>query len=1037
LRYKYIKNNLTIHLAYLSGLLLFIVALSAFGQANKRVGIVYSEASANLFYDKFAYTQLFMAMQHQAMMAGVPYDLLSENDLTRATNLTKYDALLIPFMPNVTASKLSAISNALNQATSQGMGLIVSGNFLTNSETGGDLPGNAYARMTQLLGIEYVNSENGVALEVRANNVSHPTMKDYTLGEVIVDYSQIWLDSFQPIAGQTANVLATLHVAGNTRNGVLATQLGGRNVHFASDQLLGDSNLAWSAIHWVLYGNQTPVSLKLGRQTSLFTSRNDMDQSMFANQLHLTEIPLYNLLVDWKNKYNFVGSYYLNIGNNPGAGQFTDWNIAGPLYTDYIALGNEIGTHSWTHPDNTSLLSNSQLEFEFNQSRIELSNRLGIQVAGAAIPGNPESLAVGQQLAQYFEYVSGRSGVKGSGSPGAFGRMHPGANMIYYSLNMSPDFTLIQWLGQNPSQAEATWQNEYYNVSRHASQPIIHWMWHDYGPTISSSGPYNIAMYANTIAMAYNNDSEFVTLENLNARIKTFENSSLTVTGSNPITATVNANNVGQFSLMVNSNQVISQVTDWYAYDDDQVFLPNNGGQFSIQLAAKQADITRISRLPMRARLMSLNGNGTELSFTFHGQGTVLARLNATLAADFSVQGADSFTRNANQLSMKFNALGTHSVSLSLNTASNIPPIANEQSVTTDQDTAVSIMLSANDANGDPLSYAITAAPKQGQLTGTAPNLTYTPNAGFSGNDSFRFRANDGQANSNVATVSMTINPIGNTNRAPVANNQSVTTPQDTQATIALTASDPDGDTLSYTLLSNPSNGQLSGTAPNVSYTPNSGYNGNDSFTFRTNDGQLDSNTATISINITQLGGDISNPMSNLTLDGNLTEWNGLTSFGIDPNDINGANNLIDWLEAWFAHDSANFYVAIRNDGPITLSWGQNIYLDTDSNTTTGFNSAGYYPIGADYLIQSDALYQYNGTGSDWSWQLVANVTIAINNNQMELSFARSLIGNPNNIQLFFLGENSAFSGGNSIDYYPDDITNTSGATRFFRYTAQ
>jgi len=1026
------------HLAYLCGLLLFIVTLSAFGQANKRIGIVYSEASANLFYDKFSYQQLFMAMQHQAMMAGIPYDLLSENDLTSATNLTNYDALLIPSMQYVTTSKLNAISNALNQATStQGMGLIVSGNFLTNSEIGGDLPDNAYARMMQLLGLEYANSENGVALEVRASNVSHPMMQDYTSSETVLDYSQIWLDSFQPIAGQTANVLATLHVAGNTRNGVLATQLGGRNVHFANDQILGDSNLVWSALQWVLYGNQTPVGLKLGRQTNLFISRNDMDQSMFANQLHLTEIPLYDLLVDWRNKYNFVGSYYLNIGNNPSAGEFTDWSIAGPLYTDYIALGNEIGTHSWMHPHDTNLLSNSQLEFEFNQSRIELSNRLGIQIAGTAIPGNPESLAVDQQLAQYFEYVSGRSSVKGAGYPGAFGRMQPGANMIYYSLNMSPDFTLIQWLGQNPSQAEAIWQNEYYNALRHASQPIIHWMWHDYGPTISASGPYNLAMYANTIAMAYNNDSEFVTLENLNARIKTFENANLTVTGSNPITATVNASNVGQFSLMVHSNQVISHVTDWYAYDDDQVFLPNNGGQFNIQLAANQADITRISRLPMRARLMSLNGNGTELSFTFQGQGAVLTHLNATLAADFSVQGADSFTRNANQLTMQFNTLGTHTVSLSLNTASNIPPIANEQSVTTEQDTAVSITLSATDANSDPLSYTITANPNQGQLSGTAPNLTYTPNAGFSGNDSFSFRANDGQANSNVATIGISVKPIGNINQPPVANNQSVITLQDIQKTITLTASDPNGDSLSYTLLSSPGNGQLIGIAPNLSYTPNPAYSGNDSFTFKANDGQLDSNTATVSINITQPSGDISNPISNLTLDGNLTEWNGLISFGTDPNDINGANNLIDWLEAWFAHDSTNFYIAVRNDGPITLSWGQNIYLDTDNNTGTGFNSAGYYPIGADYLIQSDALYQYNGTGSDLNWQLIGNVTTAINNNQMELSFARSLIGNPNNIQLFFLGENAAYNGGNSVDYYPDDITNTSGTTRFFRYTIQ
>ncbi|MDH5394130.1 MAG: polysaccharide deacetylase family protein, partial [Gammaproteobacteria bacterium] len=648
-----------IHFKIAGLLLLLLVALSAFAQPDKRVGIVYSEPSANLFYDKFAYSQLFMAMQHQAMMAGIPYDLLTEDDLTSVANLTAYDALLIPAMQYVTASKLTAIEETLNQAVfNYGMGLIVSGNLMTHSESGALLAGDPYSRMNQWLGLAYATSVNNAAMEIRAADISHSVMRDYAADELILDYQQIWFDSFQPLAAENASLLASLKVSGQSHNGVLATQAGGRNVHFANEQILADTNLVWPAIQWVMYGNEIPVGLKLSRQSSIFIARNDMDSSMYADELQLTDIPLYELLINWKAQFNFVGSYYLNIGNAPAAGEYTDWGISGPLFKNYLSLGNEIGSHSWSHPNMTSNLSSAELEFEFNQSRIELGSQLGIEVRGAAIPGDEESLEVDLQLEQYFDYVSGRSGVIDSGYPGAIGRMRPDSKMIYFSLNLSPDYTLIDYLGYSSAEAELIWQDEYHGLLRHASQPVIHWLWHDYGPTIETAGNYSVAMYDNTIAMAHANGSEFITLADLHDRISSHEAATLTVTGSNPITANVNASKVGQFSLMLRSDQRISQVSNWYAYDDDQVFLADNGGQFIIQMGDSQADVTRITALPMRARLMTLNGNGTDLSFSFEGADTVLVQLNAALAADLSVEGSDSFTQNGNQLTLSFNSYG-------------------------------------------------------------------------------------------------------------------------------------------------------------------------------------------------------------------------------------------------------------------------------------------------------------------------------------------------------------------------------------------
>ncbi|MCB0174665.1 MAG: tandem-95 repeat protein [Anaerolineae bacterium] len=179
--------------------------------------------------------------------------------------------------------------------------------------------------------------------------------------------------------------------------------------------------------------------------------------------------------------------------------------------------------------------------------------------------------------------------------------------------------------------------------------------------------------------------------------------------------------------------------------------------------------------------------------------------------------------------------------------SSNIPPVANDQSLTTAEDTPVTVPLTANDANSDPLSFNIITSPTNGVLSGSAPNLTYTPNAGFSGSDSFIFKANDGTADSNTATVTITVAP---TNDAPVADNQNVSTAEDTPVTVTLTANDANSDPLSFNIIASPTNGVLSGSAPNLTYTPNAGFSGSDSFTFKANDGTADSNIATVSITV-------------------------------------------------------------------------------------------------------------------------------------------------------------------------------------------
>ena len=216
---------------------------------------------------------------------------------------------------------------------------------------------------------------------------------------------------------------------------------------------------------------------------------------------------------------------------------------------------------------------------------------------------------------------------------------------------------------------------------------------------------------------------------------------------------------------------------------------------------------------------------------------------NVTYLPATNYNGADSFTFKVNDGTVDS---ATTTVSINV-TSGNDAPVAVAQSVTTNEDTAKAITLAATDADGNTLTYTVTGAPAHGALTGTAPNLTYTPTANYNGSDSFTFKANDGIVDSTSATISITITAV---NDAPVANSQSLATDKNVTKAVTLTATDADGDTLTYAIITQPTKGALSGTAPNLTYTPNLNITGTDSFTFRASDGVSNSAVATIAINI-------------------------------------------------------------------------------------------------------------------------------------------------------------------------------------------
>ena len=214
---------------------------------------------------------------------------------------------------------------------------------------------------------------------------------------------------------------------------------------------------------------------------------------------------------------------------------------------------------------------------------------------------------------------------------------------------------------------------------------------------------------------------------------------------------------------------------------------------------------------------------------------------NLTYTPNANYNGADSFTFTASDATLT-SAAATVSITV---TAGNDAPMATPQSVSTSEDTAVAITLTGTDPESDPLTFAVLTQPSNGTLSGAAPNLTYTPNANYNGADSFTFTASDATLDQRAVTVSITVTAG---NDAPTATTQSVSTAEDTALAITLTAPTRSRDPLTFAVVTRPSNGTLSGTAPNLTYTPNANYNGADSFTFTASDATLTSAAATVTI---------------------------------------------------------------------------------------------------------------------------------------------------------------------------------------------
>ncbi|MBX7132759.1 MAG: tandem-95 repeat protein [Fimbriimonadaceae bacterium] len=187
-----------------------------------------------------------------------------------------------------------------------------------------------------------------------------------------------------------------------------------------------------------------------------------------------------------------------------------------------------------------------------------------------------------------------------------------------------------------------------------------------------------------------------------------------------------------------------------------------------------------------------------------------------------------------------------------VNVAPVLAAIGNQSGTTTN---LITFTATATDADlpANTLTFSLDAGFPAGASITSGGVFTWTPTNAQTGDFTVTVRVTDNGSPNLDDFETITIH-VDASNTAPVADAQSVSTPKNTPLPITLTATDSDvpAQTLSYTVVDTPDHGVLSGTAPNLIYTPNANYFGPDSFTFKANDGLVDSNVATITIDVTQ-----------------------------------------------------------------------------------------------------------------------------------------------------------------------------------------
>ncbi|WP_105060286.1 tandem-95 repeat protein [Photobacterium angustum] len=522
---------------------------------------------------------------------------------------------------------------------------------------------------------------------------------------------------------------------------------------------------------------------------------------------------------------------------------------------------------------------------------------------------------------------------------------------------------------------------------------------------------------------------------------------SLTFTSStNPTNGTVTVNTDGTWTYTPNSDfngedSFKVEVSDGKGGTDtitvnvtvNPVIVDNNNPQ------GNDITVTTEEEVAVSGKLSATDVDGDSLTFTSSTNptnGTVTVNTDGTwtYTPKTNFHGEDSFKV---EVSDGNGGTDTITVNVTVNPVNDAPvlvddnnnPLGTDIGVETDEEVAVSGKLSATDVDGDSLTFTSSTNPTNGTVTvNTDGTWTYTPNSDFNGSDKFDVIVSDGNGGTDTITVNVTVNPVNDApvlvddNNNPLGNDIAVTTDEEVAVSGKLSATDVDGDKLTFTQSSNPTNGQVTvNTDGTWTYTPKTNFHGEDSFKVEVSDGNGGTDTITVNVTVkpindapvlvddnnNPLGTDItvttdeevavSGKLSATDVDGdNLTftqssnptngqvtvntdgtwtyipnsDFNGKDSFNVEVSDGNGGTDTI----------TVNVTVNPVNDAPVIVDdnnnpLGNDIAVETDEEVAVS-GKLSATDVDGDSLTFTSSTNPTNGTvtvNTDGTWTYTPN----------------------------------------------------------------
>ncbi len=281
-------------------------------------------------------------------------------------------------------------------------------------------------------------------------------------------------------------------------------------------------------------------------------------------------------------------------------------------------------------------------------------------------------------------------------------------------------------------------------------------------------------------------------------------------------------------------------LADSYTTDENRTLNVNaSNGVLDNDTDAEDDDLTAVLVTGASSGTVTLNANG---SFSY------VPAAGFTGTATFTYQADDGTARSV-----------TTTVTITVSSV-NDTPAAQADSYTTNEeqtlnvDASNGVLANDTDADDDDLTAVLVRGASSGTVTLNANgSFSYVPAAGFAGTVTFTYRADDGTARSDTATVTIT---VSSANDAPTAQPDSYTTSEDTSLNVGGRGvlgndTDANGDTLTAERVANVANGTLQLNADGTfTYTPPSNFSGTTSFSYRARDGATASAAVTVTITV-------------------------------------------------------------------------------------------------------------------------------------------------------------------------------------------